>query len=231
MRPGDFITLADADSVNVYFSARVEKAEYENARHAVFTVGRELPETVREGDVINVLSRQANLLLRKNRIGKNRARGILVSTAGQVVVEGNHFHTPGSAIRISGGVDHWYESGPTTNILIRNNVFHHCKYGVWGKAVIDAVCEDSEVSESAYPFHGNITIVDNEFRLHTAELLHAYRVEHLIFKRNSILMESYKGNKPDDFPILKLEKIQKRSVSDNELHGTKQLQIIDVGET
>jgi hypothetical protein len=225
IRPGDFVTLADGINVDVYLSAVVEDVEYLDAREAIVNLSPDLPESVREGDVINVLNRQANLLLRNNRIGKNRARGILISTAGQVLVEGNHFHTPGSAIRISGGVDFWYESGPVYRALIRNNVFDHCKYGNWGRSVIDAVCVDSNEADSSSPYHGTIAIVDNEFRTHTSGLLTAYRVDHLVFRRNRIRLEPYGQLESSGPPVLSLTTVRLESVSDNDVTGSAPIQI------
>lgn len=227
IRPGDFVTLADAKNVDVYFSALVDAVEYLNEGEAVIELSPDVPQRISEGDVVNVLNRQANLVLRNNRIGKNRARGILVSTGGQVLVEDNYFHTPGSAIRISGGVDFWYESGPVSRVLIRNNVFDHCKYGVWGRSVIDAVCVDSEQRDSSAPYHGTIAIVDNKFKTHTSELLTAYRVNYLIFKRNIIKAEPYGSQKPDESIKLSVTDVRLAAVSDNKLSGSKEVLVAE----
>lgn len=227
LRSGDFVTLADGVNVDVYLSAFVESVEYLDERNAILGLGVDLPESIREGDVVNVMSRQANLLLRNSRISKNRARGILVSTAGQVVVEGNYFHAPGAAIRISGGVDFWYESGPVSQCLIRNNLFDHCKYGVWGQSIIDAVCVDSEEAGSTAPYHGTIAIVDNEFRTHTSSLVTAYRLDHLMFRRNRILQEAYANLADSSPPALSLKKVRRRSVSENDVGESALLRILE----
>ena len=191
---GDMITIADAQTVNTYFRATVREVEYLNARDVRVRFSRDIPRPPKEGDVINVLSRQANLILRNNKIGRNRARGCLISTGGQVLVEGNTFHTPGSAIRISGGVDFWYESGPTQSILIRKNIFDHCKYGIWGRAIIDVVCVDKKEANATKPYHGDVVIVGNDFRTHHDKLVAAYRVRTLVFADNKITTTPYKQN-------------------------------------
>ena len=53
-------------------------------------------------------------------------RGILISTPGKVIVEDNYFATAGTPILIEGDTSHWFESGGTEDVLIRNNVFDNC---------------------------------------------------------------------------------------------------------
>ena len=55
------------------------------------------------------------------------ARGILISTAGEVVVENNTFEaTTMFGILFEGDATFWHESGPVNNVLIKNNhiMFH-----------------------------------------------------------------------------------------------------------
>src|SRR5690606_19071233 len=66
---------------------------------------------------------------------RNRARGFMISTLGNVVIENNRFHVPGSAVQCCFDGSSWYESGPIENVLIRQNTFENCLYGVWGAAL------------------------------------------------------------------------------------------------
>jgi hypothetical protein len=219
IRAGDLASLEDRDNAAPYFSGVVDDVTYSNERDAVVTFVSELPESIQEGDVINVLTRQANVLFRNNRVEKNRARGVLVKTLGQMVIEGNYFHTPGSAIFLPGGVTHWYESGPTSFVLIRNNVFDHSKYGVWGDSVITFTCRDAGKSDSLPPYHGVVVIVDNEFRSHVDGLVSAYRVEQLVVKRNRILLQPYAGSGPDARASIKIQNVGQHVLSENLVTG------------
>ena len=227
VRAGDLIALMDDETVAKYFTGTVHGVDWEDERDAVITLDSDLPDTVQEGDVIDVLNRQSNVLFRNNRISKNRARGILLKTLGELIVEDNYFHTPGAAIFIPGGVTHWYESSPTSYVLIRNNVFDHCKYGVWSDAVIAVICRDPGGTDPVPPFHGTVVITDNEFRSHFANQLVCNRTEQVVFKRNRIEMNAYHGFGPDLPATIKLEKVGRISVSDNHLVGGQELRIIN----
>lgn len=194
MRVGDEVELANARTVNTYLKASVVAVEYEDERYVTVTLDRDLHDNVAEGDVINTLNRQTALTLRGNDIGNNRARGILISTGGTVLVEGNRFHAPGAAIRISGGVDHWYESGPTHDVTIRGNMFDHSLFGVWGEAIIDIVAVDAEAGVSSEPYHRKVVIDGNVFRTEHGKILKAYRVGELRFTGNVIEGAPYVGN-------------------------------------
>jgi len=225
LRAKDHVTISNANTVEAYFSNTVKAVEYLSPQFANVTFERELTAQVQAGDVINVMSRQPHLILKNNSISKNRARGVLISTAGHVVVEGNRFHTPGSAIRISGGVDFWYESGPTSAVLIRNNVFDHCKYGVWGDSIIDAVCVDSERPEASIPYHEWIAVLDNEFVVHDENLLKAYRLDTLVFRRNKIRSEPYLQQAAPSSATINLDLVDRPLISNNFVAGQTTLKI------
>jgi hypothetical protein len=219
LAPGDRVTIAYHRNVEVYYAASVTAAAYESERYVDVTFDRPLPDSVAEGDVINVMTRQANILIRNNRIGKNRARGMLVSTLGTVLVEDNYFHTHGTAIRISGGVDHWYEAGPTREIMIRNNEFDHCMYGGSGNSIIDAIVVDADDSNTTAPYHETVTIKDNLFRTEHGNLVTAYRVGNLSFTNNRIIVEPYQRDDVTSDTPFELKAVGSFSLTGNIVKG------------
>jgi len=62
-----------------------------------------------------------DLLFRNNQVLCCRARGILISTSGKVVIEQNYFKMSGSPILIAGDANYWWESGAVKDVLIQNN--------------------------------------------------------------------------------------------------------------
>jgi len=218
VRVGDEITLADAREVNVYHRSKVHAAEYPDDRRVLLTLDTP-PRSVREGDVVNTVSRQAGVSLTNSSVARNRARGVLISTEGAVTIRGNRFHTPGSAIRISGGVDHWYESGPTRSVLITENIFDNCKYGIWGKAVLDVECVDATDRTATKPFHGVVQIVNNKFISLGSPLVNAYRAERIAFTDNAIHRGSvYPIAESERAPII-AQAVQNIDVRDNTVTG------------
>ncbi|WP_197054347.1 right-handed parallel beta-helix repeat-containing protein [Sphingomonas sp. 37zxx] len=184
---GDEVSIADGQELDVKFTGEVAAVAYTDDRYLTVTVDADLPDRVNEGDVINNLTRNAGINFVGNSVSANRARGILLSSLGNILVENCRFHTPGAALRISGGVDYWYESGPTANVTIRNNLFDNCKYGVWGVAVIDIEAVDGKKSTSRSPYHGRVSITGNRFVTFDGLLVHAYRVNHLAFTGNTVV--------------------------------------------
>ena len=97
-------------------------------------------------------------------IFKNRARSILLSARGSILVEGNTFSSGGAAVHISGDTNFWFESGRVEDVRIIGNTFRNCRRFAdgWGKAVINIIPEVLETVEGTY-FHKNISIEKNTF--------------------------------------------------------------------
>ena len=119
-----------------------------------------------------------------------RARGILVSTPGKVVIENNHFESSGSAILIAGDANNWYETGAVMDVTIRNNVFGApCLTSLYqfSEAVISIYPEIPDLEAGKEKYHRNIRILDNEFHLYDYPVLYAKSVDGLEFKGNQLI--------------------------------------------
>lgn len=149
----------------------------------------ELPDWVKNGDFVENKSYLADFEIRNcNILKKHRARGILVTTPGKVLIENNYFRTAGAAILIEGDVNYWYESGSCKDVMIKNNVFEDCFTSghEWGEAVITITPSYKPDSDNALCYHENIHIVNNVFRLFDYPLLYARAVNGLYFNDNKI---------------------------------------------
>lgn len=129
----------------------------------------------------------------KNTIRNNRARGALFTTPKKVVVESNLFdHVSGAAILISGDCSYWYESGACRDILIRGNRFVNVltSISMEANAVISISPVIKDLSKQKKCFHGGkpgaIRIVNNIFEIFDAPVLYAKSVDGLLFKNNTI---------------------------------------------
>lgn len=84
-------------------------------------------------------------------------RGILLTTRGKTLIEGNRFvSTSMSGILLSDDAASWYESGMCCDVTIRNNVFEHC--------ADHAILIKPENSVHAGAVHRNIKIIGNDFK-------------------------------------------------------------------
>lgn len=123
----------------------------------------------------------------------NRARGLLLTSAGKVVVRNNRFQTPGAAVLIEGDSNYWFESGATRNILIEENEFDNCAYvSGWGMAPVQ-VSPSALVWEEGKRYHRYLEIRRNIFRCFDDRLLNVTNLETLIFRDNKV-------EKTDMFP-------------------------------
>ena len=162
----------------------------------------DLPKGTKINDFIESKTWTPSFILQNCRIlKKNRARGILVTTPQEVIIENNYFRSAGTAILIEGDIDHWYESGACTNVQIRNNVFEDCLTSgnangnrwEWGDAVITITPSHKPSGVNTEPYHRNIVIKNNEFKVFDAPLIRARSVRGLQFTDNEITKtETYK---------------------------------------
>ena len=116
----------------------------------------------------------------------NRARGILLGSAGKTRVAGNIFHNPGAAILLEGDGKTWFEQAAVRDLTITGNRFENCNFGVWGNAVIEISSPHLDEKGLGERCHRNITIVGNTFvSFDGTPLLVAKGAEGLVFERNN----------------------------------------------
>jgi hypothetical protein len=186
--PGDHLSFADNTDLLVYAEATVKEIEQINPQYSRIVFEESLPERLRPGHVLDNLSWQADVHISGCTSRNNRARGYLISTPGKVILENNRISAAGSAVKISGDANYWFESGAVRDVLIRNNEFGNCCYGPveWGRAVIDIDPEISNPWKNAECFHRNIRIESNTFRTFDTGILYARSVDGLAFRNNTV---------------------------------------------
>jgi parallel beta-helix repeat protein len=129
----------------------------------------------------------AEVLIKGCTIRGNRARGILLGSRGKIVVENNLFHVPGAAILFEGDARFWFEQAGVRDVVIRNNVFDNCNYGVWGSACIEVGSGIPEEFRKTSRYNRNIRIENNLFKVFGNQtLLGIYSVDGLMFKGNRL---------------------------------------------
>ncbi|MBN2712753.1 MAG: hypothetical protein JXR97_10045 [Planctomycetes bacterium] len=155
-----------------------------------------IPDDVVEGDVFENKTWNPDLFILRNCriLRKHRARGVLVTVPGQVVIENNYFATAGAAILFEGDTLHWYESGGVEDVLIQNNIFDNClssgastqERWQWGGGIITITPSHQPQGTEDEPYHRNIRIVNNKFDTYDQPLVRARSVRGLVFSKNTI---------------------------------------------
>ena len=107
-RAGEKIGFIENESMNTVASGVVASFKAITPEEFELTFNENIPETITPGDALENLTWTPDLSIRNSFFGSNRARGILVSTPGKVIIEKNIFESSGSAILIAGDANQWY---------------------------------------------------------------------------------------------------------------------------
>ena len=220
-RPGETIGFIENEAMNTLGTGTVQSFTARNAREFEITFKDALPVGIAAGDALENLIWAPNVLIKNNIFGSCRARGVLITTPGKVVIENNIFESSGSAILISGDTNGWYESGAVKDVLISNNTFNEaCLTSMFQfcEAIISIYPEIPKVDKTK-PFHRNIRIVNNTFNLFDYPVLYAKSTAGLIFNDNMIKRSTrFKAMHPRKFMIT-LEACKKVEILGNKLEG------------
>jgi len=213
---GDKIAFVIPDqSYDAVFTATLKRIDQINERYYIVEFEEDLDINENLYYVIENMSAYPDLEITGCKIMNNRARGILLSTPGKILVENNYFSTMMSAILLPTELGFWHESGSPKDLVIRNNTFGDCVYGGSQNPVIFI---HSDVKNGSYPFH-NIVIENNTFNTFDASILGANNVKGLIFRNNTITRSgSYEPLFPDA-PAVSILNSKDVSLTGNEIQS------------
>lgn len=176
-----------------------DKEEVKGAREFVITFEKPVAVEINEhaGFGIENLTWTPQVVFSDNVVRNNRARGALFSTPQDVLVENNLFdHTSGTAILLCGDCNGWYETGACRKVVIRHNRFVNALTNLFQftNAVISIYPEIPNLAAQEKFFHGGkdggILIEDNVFETFDAPILYAKSVDGLIYRRNTVKVNS-----------------------------------------
>lgn len=116
----------------------------------------------------------------------NRARSLLISCPGDVLIENNYFASQMAGIHISGDANYWFESGDTQNIIIRNNRFENegifCGAPQGVLQVVPVIPVKARGTDFFY--HPNIVFEGNQVDIFDNQAIYALNVGTLTIKDN-----------------------------------------------
>ena len=188
-RAGETIGFIENEAMNTIGEGKVASFQANSPEEFEINFIDPVPANIIEGDALENLTCTPDVLIKNSFFGSNRARGILISTSGKVVIENNIFESSGSAILIPGDANGWYESGAVKDVTIRNNIFNDpCLTSMYqfceGIISIDPEIPKPDISK---PFHRNIRIENNTFHPFDYPVLYAKSTEGLYFNNNTII--------------------------------------------
>lgn len=212
--PGDEVQFIRSNTMelvgkqNKIISIRpYDKEQTEGAREFLITFQEPVDQVINEqsGFGIENLTWTPEVLFSGNVIRNNRARDSLFSTPRKTIVENNLFdHTSGAAILLCGDCNGWFETGACRHVIIRKNRFVNALTNLFQftNAVISIYPEIPDLKGQQQYFHGGpeggIVIEDNEFETFDAPILYAKSVDGLVFRNNTIKLNTeYKPFHPN----------------------------------
>lgn len=184
--PGERIRFVDNETLLPLGENRAAAVERINREYFRISLEKPLPDAVRPGHVVENLDWMPELLIEGCTFRRNRARGVLATTAGRVVIRRNRFEVPGSAVKIAGDANSWYESGAVRDVRIEDNLIvrpNTCTD--WGRAAID-IDPEIAVYRPGLSYHTGIRIERNRFLLDGGSLLFARGASGLAVRGNTV---------------------------------------------
>jgi hypothetical protein len=185
----DTIGFLENESMQTLVKGTLKGFEKLNRDEFIVEFNAPIPTEIADGDALENLSWSPSVVIQNCKFGSCRARGLLVSTPGKVLIDSNEFESSGSAILIAGDANGWYESGAVTDVTISNNTFkdacmssmyQFCEGIISVYPIIPAV-------DSLKPYHRNITIERNTFHTFDYPVLYALSVDGIRFNQNKII--------------------------------------------
>ncbi|WP_435748336.1 DUF1349 domain-containing protein [Microbacterium sp. PMB16] len=148
------------------------------------TFDRVIPTTITNNDfVVENTTYTPTVLIEKNTFRNIPTRAILVSSRKPVMIKENNFIAPQmSSIFISSDAAGWFESGPSKDVTIRDNVFTR---PTTSAPVIFIEPTNPTISTTA-PVNQNIKVLNNEFLMGNGQLWNSKSAQGITFSGNKV---------------------------------------------
>jgi len=217
--PGDKIALLSRETVLPFFETRVTGYKKLNEKRFVLTVAK-VPDPLPGGPLsAENLTWNPDFIFRKNITRENRARSVLVTTKGKVLIEDNYFASQMHGILIEGDNKFWYESGAVEDVVIRNNTFENIGFAKDGRYPLYAspmFTPEQRMGEGQY--HRNIEFTGNTIKTFNGHVAFCRSIEDLEIEDNTIEFSTdYPAAK--EGPAIVLEYCNDVDIKDNKASG------------
>ncbi|OJY91647.1 MAG: hypothetical protein BGP13_07570 [Sphingobacteriales bacterium 40-81] len=231
---GDSVAFLHAAALQIFGTGVVRSASLISEREMIVEMQQPFTDKLKEGDALENITWTPSLTIQNSRFEGTNTRGTLVTTRRKVLIENNVYYRTGmNAILIGNDASDWYESGPVTDVTIRNNQFIECGYNSGSNNYIINISPEAQVLEKGYYVHRNIKIENNYFKVYDYPVLRAYSTKELVFSNNTIERSDFMtaGNKrpssrliactavkidknifKDDEPEIEVEKMKRKDV-------------------
>ena len=212
---GDEIAFVNRETLNYEGKpAIVEEVKALDDYKYEITLNKKLYDLI-GGDInslyaIENLTWTPDVVIRGNYFSKTPTRAILITTRGKSIIEDNtFFRIPMASILVADDANSWYESGPVTDLTIRNNVFIACSSPV--------ISVSPEIKKFNAPVHSDITITGNQFIGAQPGALNIKASEGILIQKN--LFEVSNPDKISENDLIILKNVSDYKVEENKITG------------
>lgn len=213
--PGDTVAYLNSASLQIFANGVVKTAELISERVMLVEMQKPFTTILKVGDALENVTWTPAVTIKNSMFAGTVTRGTLITTRRKVVIENNVYYRTGMhAILIENDASGWYESGPVTDVTIRNNQFIECGYNSSPNNYPISINPQNHQLVPKYYVHRNIRIENNTFKVYDYPILTARSTDGLIFINNRIEKTNFKeaGEKR---PAFNLSGCTKVKISDN----------------
>lgn len=153
------------------------------------------------------ITRGASAVIRNCVVRYNRARSLLISTPGDVLIENCDFSSMMAGIRICGDANYWFEAGNTRNVVVRGNKFSDLGIGGHNPQAIlqiDPVIPKASRGTDFF-YHDRIVFTGNTVSTFDNQVIYTLSVKDLEVTNNTFIDS---GSYRPIFPQLSVIDIQ-----------------------
>lgn len=223
---GDEVAMLSRETVLPFFKSKITSVTRLNEKRFLITLD-DVPAQIPEGPLsLENLTWNADLTFRNNTVRENRARTILVTTKGKVLIEDNYFSSQMHGILIEGDNKFWYESGAVEDVTIQGNTFVNS--GFLGTEAYPLLASPlftpaQRIGEGQY--HRNIKFNNNKLSSFNGLLVKSLSVDGLEIVGNTL---TFSDDYPavDAYPSIDINYSKNVTIKDNMATGfTRKLPI------
>jgi len=184
----DSVRLSESKTMRPYATLKVVEVKNVNEEYIILRFDKNISKILHPSSVADNVSWQPNVDFRNSTVRRNRARTILTSTQGNVLIENNKFSTcTDCSLLFAGDATYWYESGPVKNVVIRNNYFKDFGLENGNSQILRFMPEVTFDGPPDFYYHKNVIFENNTCEVSSRVLVYANSVENLIIRNNIIL--------------------------------------------
>ncbi|WP_316794716.1 right-handed parallel beta-helix repeat-containing protein [Pedobacter frigoris] len=190
--PGDTVAYVHSKSLQIFEQGVIKSAKLISEREMLVEMQKPFSAELKAGDALENVTWTPSVTIKNSRFEGTISRGTLITTRRKVLIENNVYYRTGMhAILIENDAEGWYESGPVTDLTIRNNQFIECGFNSAPNNYVISINPQNHEMLPNYWVHKNIRIEGNTFKIYDSPILSAQSTSGLYFTNNKIALTDF----------------------------------------